>query len=80
MYQGELSIIFHLGSIFVGKVRLVEVRYIPQLKNQEVNDMAQIAYGYKVSKEKLEELIKVKGKSVPTNISSLKALMLKLKE
>lgn len=34
----------------------------PRLENQEANDLAHIASGYKVSKDKLEELIEVKEK------------------
>lgn len=43
---------------------------MPGIKNQEANDLAQIASGYNVSKKKLEELIKVRDKAMPTSSSS----------
>lgn len=46
----------------------VNNKHVPQLENQETNDFAQIASGYRVSKEKLEELIKVKEKLISTII------------
>lgn len=39
-----------------------------QLESQEANDLAQFASGYRVSKEKLEELIEVKEKLTSTGI------------
>lgn len=42
----------------------VDIKHVPRLENQEANDLVQIAPGYKVSKEKLEELIKVKEKLI----------------
>lgn len=43
---------------------------MPQIKNQEVGDLSQIALWYKVSKEKLEDLIEVKDKSILTRVFS----------
>lgn len=57
------------------KFDLVKVRHIPRLKNQEENDLAQITFGCKVPKEKLEELIKFKGKLVLVDAPSLKATL-----
>lgn len=37
----------------------VDIQHIPQLENKEENELAQVASGYKVSKEKLENLIEV---------------------
>lgn len=37
----------------------VNIQHVPRLENQEANDMAQIASGYRVSKGKLEKLIEV---------------------
>lgn len=37
---------------------------MPGLENQEANDVARITSGYRVSKEKLEELIEAKEKLI----------------
>ena len=42
----------------------IVVEHVPRLKNQEANDLAQIASGYKMSKEKLTQLIEIKEKMV----------------
>ena len=42
----------------------VDIEHVPRLKNQEANDLAQIASGYKMSKEKLTQLIEIKEKMV----------------
>lgn len=58
----------------------IEVRYVPWLKNQEANYLVQNYFGYKVPKGKLDKLIKVRGKLVPTNLPSSNALIPKLIE
>src|SRR6266487_174365 len=40
----------------------VDFEHVPRLQNQEANELAQIASGYKVSKEQLYELIEIKEK------------------
>ncbi|XP_050876195.1 uncharacterized protein LOC127079883 [Lathyrus oleraceus] len=45
---------------------MTSIRHIPRLKNQVANDLAQIAFGYKISKEKLQKVIEVRGRVVPT--------------
>jgi len=40
----------------------VEILHIPQMENQDANDLAQIASGYKASKEELQETIEVRNK------------------
>jgi hypothetical protein len=42
----------------------VDIEHVPRLENQETNDLAQIASGYKISKEKLTQLIEIKEKLV----------------
>jgi hypothetical protein len=60
----------HLAKYFVIASSLldcfdhVDIEHVPQLENQEANDLAQIAYGYKMSKEKLTQLIEIKEKMV----------------
>ncbi|KAK2394979.1 hypothetical protein QL285_056749 [Trifolium repens] len=41
-----------------------DIQHVPRIENQEANDLAQIASGYKVSKETFEQLIEVKDKLV----------------
>src|ERR1044072_4276259 len=41
-------------------------KHVPRIKNQEANDLAQIASGYKVSKSKLKGLIKVRNELIST--------------
>jgi propanediol dehydratase large subunit len=43
---------------------------VSRIENQEVNDLAQIASRYRVSKEKLEKLIEIKDKLILTNTVS----------
>ncbi|XP_050875048.1 uncharacterized protein LOC127078657 [Lathyrus oleraceus] len=47
----------------------VAFRHIPRVENQEANDLAQLASGYKVSKEKLEEAIEIRGRVISTKLS-----------
>jgi len=44
---------------------------VPRIENQVSNDLAQVASGYKVSKQKLQELIKIKDKLVPLEYPSM---------
>lgn len=60
---------FVIENRLLNKLDYVNIRHIPRIKNQKVNDMAQIAFGYKVSKEKLEDLIEVRGRVVETKLS-----------
>jgi hypothetical protein len=60
----------HLMKYFVVAFSLLKqfesysIQHVPRIKNQEANDLAQIASGYKVSKETFERLIEVKDKLV----------------
>ncbi|KAK2409763.1 hypothetical protein QL285_045167 [Trifolium repens] len=60
----------HLAKYFVIASALldcfdhVDIEHVPRLENQEANDLAQIASGYKMSKEKLTQLIEIKEKMV----------------
>ncbi|XP_058752767.1 uncharacterized protein LOC131625945 [Vicia villosa] len=51
------------------KFEYVDIKHVPKIKNQKANDLAQIALGYKISKEKLEELVEVRGKAMATKLS-----------
>ncbi|XP_050919355.1 uncharacterized protein LOC127136887 [Lathyrus oleraceus] len=64
-----------VGIMLLKKFEYVDIKHVPRIKNQEANDLAQIASGYRISKEKLEELVKVRGKAMaarlsPTNLES----------
>ncbi|XP_045791623.1 uncharacterized protein LOC123886340 [Trifolium pratense] len=41
-----------------------DIRHVPRIENQEANNLAQIASGYKMTKEKLEELVEIKEKLI----------------
>ena len=59
---------FVVANRLLRKFEYMDIKHIPRLKNQEANDLAQIASGYKVSKEKLEELVEVRGKVLATKL------------
>lgn len=48
---------------------MANIRYIPRLKNQVANDLAQITSGYKISKEKLQKVIEVRGRVMSTRLA-----------
>ena len=50
---------------------VVNIRHIPRLENQVANDLAQIASGYKVSKDRLQQAIEVRGRVTSTKLSPL---------
>ena len=60
---------FVIENRLLRKFEYVDIKHIPRLKNQEENDLAQIASGYKVSKERLGNLIEVQGKVLATKLS-----------
>lgn len=49
----------------------VDIKHVSQVENEEANDLAQIASGYRMSKEKLGELIEVMEKLISTNTPPL---------
>ena len=55
---------FSIASSLLDCFDHVDIEHVPRLENQEANDLAQIAFGYKVSKSKLQDLIEVKNKLV----------------
>ncbi|XP_050915881.1 uncharacterized protein LOC127130975 [Lathyrus oleraceus] len=55
--------------LLLKKFEYVDIKHVPRIKNQEANDLAQIASGYRISKEKLEELVEVRGKAMATRLS-----------
>lgn len=65
----NMIINFVIASRLLRKFEVVNTRHIPQLQNQEANDLAHIAFGYKISKEKLQYVIEVRGRVVLTRLS-----------
>lgn len=65
----NLMFYFVVANILLRKLEYVYIKHIPRLKNQKSNDLAQISSRYKVSKEKFEELIEIRGKKLATKIS-----------
>ncbi|XP_050890198.1 uncharacterized protein LOC127095564 [Lathyrus oleraceus] len=51
------------------KYRSEDIKHVPRIKNQEANDLAQIASGNRISKDKLEELVEVRGKAMAARLS-----------
>ena len=47
----------------------INIRHIPRLENQVANELAQITLGYKISKEKLQQVIEVRGRVTLTKLS-----------
>jgi ribonuclease HI len=60
----------HLMKYFVIAFSLLKqfesyvIQHVPRIENQEANDLAQIASGYKISKDLFEEFIEVKDKLI----------------
>ena len=60
---------FVIANRLLKKFEVINIRHIPRLENQVANDLAQIASGYKISKEKLQQAIEVRGRVVSTKMS-----------
>ncbi|WJX89440.1 hypothetical protein P8452_71439 [Trifolium repens] len=60
----HLAKYFSIASSLLDCFDHVDIEHVPRLENQEANDLAQIASGYKMSKEKLTQLIEIKEKMV----------------
>ncbi|CAJ2661625.1 unnamed protein product [Trifolium pratense] len=56
----------------------IDIEHVPRIENQEANDLAQIASRYKVSKEKLEQLIEIKEKLISNEPMQLELSIPKL--
>ena len=56
----------------------VEIQHISRMENQEANDLAQMALGYKVSKEQMQEMIEIRNKCSSREAPSKKLLIPKL--
>ncbi|XP_050891471.1 uncharacterized protein LOC127096990 [Lathyrus oleraceus] len=68
-FKENLIMRFVIASRLLRKFEVVNIRHIPRLQNQEANDLSQISSGYKISKEKLQDVIEVIGRVVSTRLS-----------
>ena len=60
----NLLIYFTMVKHLLECFEVVSITHVPRIENQEANDLAQIAYGYKVSKDKLKDFIEMKENMV----------------
>ncbi|XP_028193320.1 uncharacterized protein LOC114378935 [Glycine soja] len=74
----HLAKYFVMASSLLNHFDYINIEHIPRQENQEANDLAQIASGYKMSKEKLTQLIEIKDKLVLPEPLSTKLPMPKL--
>jgi len=56
----------------------VEIQHLPCIENQEANDLPQMASGYKISKDQMQEPIEIKNKRSSIDALSKKLLKPKL--
>ena len=61
---------FIVANTLLRKFEYVHLEHLPRIDNQVANELAQIASGYKVSKQSLEELIEIRDKLIPDDSSS----------
>ncbi|XP_006605138.1 uncharacterized protein [Glycine max] len=74
----HLAKYFVIASSLLNHFDYINIEHIPRQENREANDLAQIASGYKMSKEKLTQLIEIKDKLVLPEPLSTKLPMPKL--
>ncbi|XP_050914580.1 uncharacterized protein LOC127129439 [Lathyrus oleraceus] len=65
----NLIMYFVIANRLLNFFEYIDIKHVPRIKNQEANDLAKIASGYRISKEKLEELVEVRGKSMASRLS-----------
>lgn len=68
MHQIEFDDVLCQGQSLLKRFNHVPINDIPGLENQEANDLAQIASGYKISKEGSDELVEVRDKIISVEI------------
>lgn len=64
-----LIMYYTMANALLKRFTHVESRHIPRVENQEANDLAQIASGYKVSKDQMQEPIEVRTSVVRWTLS-----------
>ncbi|WJX67949.1 hypothetical protein P8452_52368 [Trifolium repens] len=63
-YEALITGLEILKDLGAKNIKIRDIEHVPRLENQEANDLAQIASGYKMSKEKLTQLIEIKEQMV----------------
>ncbi|CAJ2657607.1 unnamed protein product [Trifolium pratense] len=69
---------FVIANALLKRFDSIDIEHVPRIENQEANDLAQIASGYKVSKAKLERLIEIKEKLISNEPMQLELSIPKL--
>ncbi|CAJ2646382.1 unnamed protein product [Trifolium pratense] len=69
---------FVIANALLKRFDSIDIEHVPRIENQEANDLAQIASGYKVSKAKLEQLIEIKEKLISNEPMQLELSIPKL--
>jgi len=69
---------FVYANSLLNSFESVNFQHVPRIENQMTNYLAEVASGYKVSKQKLHELIEIKDKLVPAECPLIELSMLKL--
>lgn len=65
----NLIMYFVIANRLLNFFEYIDIKNVPRIKNEEANDLAQITSGYRISKEKLEELVEVRGKAMTSRLS-----------
>ncbi|XP_050887810.1 uncharacterized protein LOC127092955 [Lathyrus oleraceus] len=62
--KGSLLKYFVTATQLLEHFEVADIRHVPRSENQEANELAQVASGYKMSKSSLQDMIEVRGKMV----------------
>lgn len=60
--KGSLQKYFLTATRLLEHFEVADIRHVPRNENQEANELAQIASGYKMSNSKLQDMIEVREK------------------
>jgi ribonuclease HI len=74
----NLIIYFAIATALLRRFDRANIQHVPRIENQEANDLAQIASGYRITEIKFEELIKIREKLASKVLDSDKLSTLKL--
>ncbi|XP_024630746.2 uncharacterized protein [Medicago truncatula] len=75
----ESLVTYHaMASTLLKRFNHVEIRHVPRTENQDANDLAQMASGYKVPKDQMQEPIEIRNRRNLMDSFSSKSLTPKL--
>jgi len=74
----NLVMYYTMANVLLKRFTHVETRHLPRIENQEANDLAQMASGYKISKDQMQEPIEIKNKRSSNDVLPKKLLKPKL--